>query len=102
MPTLGKYKNILIAIALSCILYLGYVYLAPSSEDAALVPSAGGGGTGALAVDRELLTLLSDIKQIKLDASLFTSPMFQSLEDYSQTIPSEAVGRSNPFAPIGK
>jgi len=101
MPTLGKYKNILIAIALSCILYLGYVYLAPAAEDAALVPSGGAAGAD-LAVDRELLTLLSDIRQIKLDASLFTNPVFQSLEDYGQTIPNEAVGRANPFAPIGK
>ena len=99
MPTLGKYKNVLIAIALACVLYLGYMYFGSSADDAALVSST---PEDEIAVDRELLQLLSQIKQIRLDASLFESPIFKSLEDYSQTIPSEAVGRANPFAPIGK
>ncbi len=99
MPTLGKYKNILIAITLACVLYLGYMFFGPTGEDSALVSTT---PENEVAVDRELLELLSQIKQINLDASLFESPMFNSLEDYSQPIPSEAVGRANPFAPIGK
>lgn len=100
MPTLGKYKNVLIGITLACLLYLGYMYFGPTGEESSLVSSTG--SADDVAVDRELLQLLSQIKQISLDASLFESPIFKSLEDYGQTIPSEAVGRSNPFAPIGK
>lgn len=38
----------------------------------------------------------------KLNDSIFTNPVFQSLEDYSQPLPEEQPGRENPFAPIGQ
>lgn len=100
MPTLGKYKNVLLAITFGCLLYLGYMFFWPADDGSALVSTTGDGN--GLDVDRDLIELLSKIKQIRLDATLFESDVFNSLEDYSQIIPPEAVGRSNPFAPIGQ
>jgi len=47
-----------------------------------------------------ILVLLKQVQQIKMDTKIFSSPVFQSLDDYSIPIPSVDVGRPNPFAPI--
>ncbi len=39
------------------------------------------------------------ISSVKLDTSIFESPVFRSLEDFSKPIPEEQRGRANPFAP---
>lgn len=51
---------------------------------------------------REILALLEDLKVIQLDQSIFSDPMFQSLQDTSVALNSEPKGRTNPFAPLGK
>jgi hypothetical protein len=52
-------------------------------------------------VDKELIALLFELKAITLDDAIFSSPVFQSLEDFSQALVPEPVGRTNPFAPFG-
>jgi hypothetical protein len=46
------------------------------------------------------LTLLGQIQSLKIDVSLFTDPSYETLKDYSVAIPTENVGRPNPFAPL--
>lgn len=46
------------------------------------------------------LALLSQIQSLKIDTSLFTTPAYATLQDYSVDIPSQTVGRPNPFAPF--
>jgi hypothetical protein len=43
---------------------------------------------------------VNTLNSIKLDTSIFKNDSFKSLVDYSRPIPSEAAGRSNPFAPL--
>ena len=50
---------------------------------------------------REILTLLLNLKSLKLDTSIFSDAAFQSLTDFGQSIPERPRGRDNPFAPIG-
>lgn len=52
-------------------------------------------------VSQELLLTLGRLRTIKLDAAIFTDPTFTSLTDFGVTIPPEASGRRNPFAPVG-
>jgi hypothetical protein len=52
-------------------------------------------------VSQELLLTLTNLQTIKLDASIFSDPAFQSLSDYGVVIPRQNVGRRNPFAPLG-
>ena len=47
-----------------------------------------------------VLSLLNQIKSLKIDTSLFSDPTYQTLRDYTVAIPQEEVGRPNPFAPI--
>lgn len=75
-----------------------------AQEEPLVVPDAvpaEGGGSGNQA-GREILALLADMKSIKLDASIFFDPAFQSLVDTTVKLNEELKGRPNPFAPIGK
>lgn len=48
----------------------------------------------------DLLLTLGNLSTITLDESIFEDPAFQSLTDFGVTIPPQATGRRNPFAPL--
>ena len=48
----------------------------------------------------EVLSLLNQIKSIKIDATIFDSKVYKTLQDYSVVVPPQNVGRQNPFAPV--
>ncbi len=50
---------------------------------------------------KDILILVEKLKAISIDQSLFSSPMFSNLRDFSQTVFPESKGRTNPFATIG-
>jgi hypothetical protein len=47
------------------------------------------------------LNRLDQLKQ-KINGNIFSNPIFQSLKDFSQPLPTEEKGRDNPFAPVGQ
>lgn len=52
--------------------------------------------------DQDLISLLLELKAITLDEAIFSDPTFRSLQDFSQELVNEPVGRVNPFAPLGQ
>jgi hypothetical protein len=65
--------------------------------------------TGTLAVQNNpeaevaatrILNLLKQIENLEIKTDLFKLPAYQTLRDYEVPIPSQDVGRPNPFAPI--
>ncbi len=52
-------------------------------------------------VSQDLLVTLSNLHTIKLDSSIFSDPIFQSLTSFGVELPPENVGRRNPFLPVG-
>lgn len=50
--------------------------------------------------DQDLISLLLELKSITLDETIFSNTAFQSLQDFSQELVTEPVGRVNPFAPF--
>jgi hypothetical protein len=50
--------------------------------------------------DQELVETLLALRSVKLDGTIFSEPAFTQLQDYSQPIIQEPVGRENPFAPL--
>jgi len=98
MNILSRYKNILIIGLVIVVAFFGYSFFFTNSSDQALTQSAGN-TTGT--VDNELIALLLELKSLKLDDGIFSDAAFQSLEDFSQNIVPEPVGRVNPFAPFG-
>jgi len=72
---------------------------APASPDSSLtLTTAGANGDGS--VGSNVLSLLSEIKGLNIDTSFFQTSVYESLTDFSVTIPSEPVGKSNPFLPL--
>lgn len=49
----------------------------------------------------EFSALLSNIKRITIDTSLFDNVAYKMLRDFPVSLGSDIVGRINPFAPIG-
>jgi len=78
---------------------IGYFYLSGSSTPAASSTLQSSGPDSA-AVGTQVLSLLNQIQSLKIDASIFSDPGYQTLRDYSVVIPPENVGRPNPFAPL--
>lgn len=50
--------------------------------------------------DRDLVATLLQLRAVKLEGSIFSDPLFQSLRDFGSEIVPEPVGRENPFAPL--
>ncbi len=49
---------------------------------------------------KDLLAALGKINAIQLDNSIFQSPVYGSLSDFSVEIVPQPVGRDNPFSPL--
>jgi hypothetical protein len=45
--------------------------------------------------------LLSSVRNIDIDTSVFSNPAYKTLRDYPVNLGTDTVGRANPFAPIG-
>ena len=58
-------------------------------------------GSDDAALSDKFLSLLLNIRTIKLDQTIFSSPAFTSLKDFTTTLSADTnPGRVNPFAPI--
>lgn len=108
-----KPKNIIIFIAAGAILVLIYVFfIKPSPEPTGLVSTSTTSVTGDTTLPEgtsgdtlgtnDFLVVLLNVKNIKLDDSIFSDPAFATLRDSSIILtPDGTEGRPNPFAPIG-
>ena len=95
-------KNIIILIVTIIILGFAFNYLLNKKGDS---------GTSSLSVvvspaedanAKEILKLLGEMYLVKLDDSIFKSPVFLYLKDTSVTLKNQPVGRLNPFAPVSQ
>lgn len=107
-----KIKNILIFLGVAIVFVLIYIFfIKPSPEKVGTLTSSPGvsavSNTGASNTDgasmtQEFLTVLLNVKSIKLDTAILLSNAFASLHDSSITLTQDGdEGRANPFAPIG-
>lgn len=103
-----KVKNILIVVVVIGILSAAYFFFFKKNNDTALISDGSSVDAGALAnsglsnQDKDLLSLISNMKNIKIDSSLLSSSNFTNLKENSIVlVPDGKEGRVNPFAPIG-
>ena len=100
MKLLKKYKTILIVIVVVVVGGMAYNSYFGGEGGSILTSDLTSGSESAVsAADTDLLTLLLDIRSVKLDDSIFSEETFRSLEDFSQEIVPEPIGRENPFIP---
>ncbi len=107
-----KTKNIIIFLAIGVVFVLIYVfYIKASPNDTAILVSSlpstdtsSGAmtGNGDSSITEGFLTLLLNVKNIKLNDAIFSDNAFNSLHDSGITLtPDGTEGRPNPFAPLG-
>jgi len=112
-----KIRNIIIFVVIAAILVLIYIFfIKPSPDQSNLVsspstttlpnmngtPAASNTTTASPLGTQDFLTLLLNVKNIKLDDSIFADPAFGSLHDSSIVlVPDATTGRPNPFAQFG-
>ena len=99
------FKNSIIILGAALLIWVGYSTF--FKKDSTVSPGVALVSETALNDDspemqsgREILAILLNLKSLKLDASIFNDPVFQSLADFGQSIPERPRGRDNPFAPI--
>ena len=96
MDFLKKYKVEEIGVAVLLLLcYVYFAYFSGSSSSPTLSSS-----DSSVTLSQNLLVTLQNLHTIKLDDSIFTEPVFQSLNDFGVSIPPESVGRADPFLPL--
>lgn len=95
-----RYRNIIIVISLTVVAFVVYSLFFTGTPRSALMTEEVNATEAA--VEQELISLLLQLRSIKLDTALFSNTRFQSLEDFGQEIVDEPVGRTNPFAPLGQ
>ena len=98
-------NTIIIGIILVVVLAGGWYFYsqggsAPSTSQ--VVSSTSNVDAATAAVGENVLSILNNVSSIHIDSNFFTTPAYQSLVDYSIVVPPQAVGRNNPFAPVGQ
>jgi hypothetical protein len=101
-PSSNK-RTLIIGIIIVVVLAGGWYFYSKGSSGSStsqLISSTPNNANAA--VGASVLNVLNSVSSIKIDASFFATPAYQSLVDYSITVPPQAVGRPNPFAPVGQ
>lgn len=95
----GILKNLLFAIGLAAILWLGYTLFLAEDEETLRVENSAGSSEAARDA-QEFLAVIQELQQIDFENTLFSDEKFRALIDYRQDVESEAAGRANPFDPV--
>lgn len=114
---MSKIKNIIIFTTITAVFILIYIFfikpkpvtenLVSSPSDTVLPSMVDLGsnineGNKTSFIAKDFLSLLLNVKNIKLDDTIFSEIAFDSLRDSSIVlIPDDNEGRPNPFAPLG-
>ncbi len=97
---INTWKNPVIAILVLVIVAVaGYFYANRNRESDQLLTGVSVADE-ASAVDGDLLKTLGKLKKLRLNDSIFSDPVWQSLRDFGRTLSPEPKGRANPFAPL--
>lgn len=98
MNLFNKYRNVLTALVVIVVGFVVYSMFFTGGDTRTLVTEDV--DPAQTAVEQELITLLLELRSIRLDLSLFDDVDFRSLTDFSQELVPEPVGRPNPFSPL--
>lgn len=95
----GSLKNTIIMVSIVVVAFLLFFYFSgKDTPEGTLTLDQSSPQSSADAA--RILNLLNQIQSLRIDTSLFKATAYQTLVDYSVTIPEVPVGRPNPFAPL--
>ena len=96
IPKISKNKVLLIALVIVAV--VGYFLFKGKGETPVVTVQAGGAG----GIGQELLIELNRLKALQnINTGMFEDPAYVSLQDYTQSVVVQPLGRVNPFAPVG-
>lgn len=94
-------KNLLFALGLAVILWLGYMFfIRNAGGDDAVINEGAVVSPEVRQKAERFKSLLAEIERMQVDAGILTDLRFVSLVNFRQSIEDEPFGRSNPFAPL--
>lgn len=99
MEIFSKYKKIIITLTVLVILFFAYGFFFKSDNTGSLVVTEDAISSKQFAAGKELISLLVDMKSLKLNQDVFQNNIFVNLQDFGLSIPPEPQGRVNPFLP---
>ncbi len=88
--------SILVIVAIAVFVYMQSSSTATSQSEVSVVSDSKSSPDA-----QYVLTILSKMKEVKLEDPIFNTDAFKNLVDNTVTFSPEDVGRSNPFAPLG-
>lgn len=94
-------KRIIIGVIIVVILLLGFYFFGSTSKEGdSQLSSNKLDDTGVMG--KNIITLLLELRSLKLNETMFSSNVFKSFNDFGIEIEPQPVGRNNPFLPIGE
>ncbi len=106
MQTIFKHKTIIISILAIIVAFIAYSFYLSGKKDTSTTVTKQALTTSSVqsSMDgpgKEFVTQLLAIQNIQFKLELFKDPVYIGLQDFSREIQPQAVGRPNPFAPLG-
>jgi hypothetical protein len=95
-------KNKIVMLVLAGVVLAGivwYSFLGGGGVKAPLLTTEDLTAQGA--IDSDVVAILLQLRAVSLSGTIFSDPVFRSLQDFGSEIVPEPVGRQNPFAPLG-
>lgn len=93
-------KNLLIALGIALVLWLGYMFLMPSAKSDTALNTSNSTSPNVAVESQQLLSTIQKLKTYNVDSTIFTDQRFVSLKDFRIPLTDEPSGRPNPFAPV--
>lgn len=92
-------KNKILLVALLLVAVVGYYIFMVGGDDPLTVSESG----GEVTIGQEIIIELNRLKALRnIREDIFVNPVFVSLQDFTQQVVPEPLGRNNPFSPIGQ
>ena len=93
-------KNLLIALAIAILLWIGYNFFLKGEADDVLSSTGSSLNAQAQFETQALLAKSQKLSSFKIDGAILNDPRFVSLTNFRINLVPEPVGRPNPFAPV--
>jgi len=96
LKSLAKNKSLLLSILILVLLFVVYNNFFKSETTSFIVDPQ------VKAIGANIVKTYADLQSVEFDTKLFTAPAYTNLTDFSTPIPSQTVGRTNPFDLLGR
>lgn len=94
--SLAKNKSLILSIVLLVLLFVVYNNFFKSETTSFTIDPQ------VKAIGANIVKTYAELQSVEFDTKLFTAPAYTNLTDFSAPIPSQPVGRTNPFDLLGR